>query len=231
MCPGQRGKMKASTKVRPKKKSTFDAQAFLDSAGLAPRIVEYQKSEKVYTQGESAENVLYIQKGGIQLSVVNTVGKEALVGMLGPGDFFGESGMAGQVLRKGTATALTPTTLLVIEKKEMMRVLHAEHAFADRFVAYMLTRNMRIEQDLIDQLFNSSEKRLARTLLLLAQYGQPGKPQTTLPKMSQETLAGMIGTTRSRVNFFMNKFKKMGFIRYDGGLHIDSSLLSVVLHE
>jgi CRP/FNR family cyclic AMP-dependent transcriptional regulator len=223
--------MKASANVHPNKMPTFDAQAFLDSAGLARKIVEYRKSERVYIQGESAENVLYIQKGGIKLSVVNTVGKEVVVGMLGPGDFFGEAGMAGQVLRKGTATAFTPTTLLVIEKKEMMRVLHAEHAFADRFVAYMLTRNMRIEQDLIDQLFNSSEKRLARTLLLLAQYGQPGKPQTTLPKMSQETLAGMIGTTRSRVNFFMNKFKKMGFIRYDGGLHIDSSLLSVVLHE
>ena len=178
-----------------------------------------------------AKNVLYIQKGGIKLSVVNEVGKEAVVAMLGPGDFFGEGGMAGQLVRMGTATAITPTTLLVIEKKEMIRVLHTEHAFSDRFVAYMLSRNIRIEEDLIDQLFNSSEKRLARTLLLLAQYGKQDQPQKMLPKISQETLAEMIGTTRSRVNFFMNKFKKLGFIKYNGGLHIDTSLLSVVLHE
>src|SRR6202163_3049892 len=221
----------SSRKVPSKKNPAFNAQAFLDSAGLARRIVEYQKSEKIYSQGESTNDVLYIQKGGIKLSVVNEVGKEAVVAMLGPGDFFGEGGMAGQLVRMGTATAITPTTLLVIEKKEMIRVLHAEHAFSDRFMAYMLSRNIRIEQDLVDQLFNSSEKRLARTLLLLAQYGQQGNPQTMLPKVSQETLAAMIGTTRSRVNFFMNKFKKLGFIRYNGGLHIDPSLLSVVLHE
>jgi CRP-like cAMP-binding protein len=220
-----------SSKVRPKKKNTFNAQAFLDSAGLARKVVKYQKSEKIYTQGESTENVLYIQEGGIKLSVVNEVGKEAVVSILRPGDFFGEGGMAGQLVRSGTATAIISTTLLVIEKKEMIRVLHAEHAFSDRFLAYMLTRNIRIEQDLIDQLFNSSEKRLARTLLLLAQYGKQRQPQTMLPKISQETLAEMIGTTRSRVNFFMNKFKKLGFIRYNGGLHINSSLLSVVLHE
>jgi CRP-like cAMP-binding protein len=220
-----------SSKVRPKKKNTFNAQAFLDSAGLARKVVKYQKSEKIYTQGESTENVLYIQEGGIKLSVVNEVGKEAVVSILIPGDFFGEGGMAGQLVRSGTATAIISTTLLVIEKKEMIRVLHAEHAFSDRFLAYMLTRNIRIEQDLIDQLFNSSEKRLARTLLLLAQYGKQRQPQTMLPKISQETLAEMIGTTRSRVNFFMNKFKKLGFIRYNGGLHINSSLLSVVLHE
>jgi CRP/FNR family cyclic AMP-dependent transcriptional regulator len=209
----------------------FDAQAFLDSAGVARRIVEYRKSQKIYSQGEQAKNVLYIQKGGIKLSVVNEVGKEAVVAMLGPGDFFGEGGMAGQVVRMGTATAITPTTLLVIEKKEMIRVLHAEHAFSDRFLAYMLSRNIRIEEDLVDQLFNSSEKRLARTLLLLARYGKQDQPQKMLPKVSQETLAEMIGTTRSRVNFFMNKFKKLGFIKYNGGIHIDSSLLSVVLHE
>jgi CRP/FNR family transcriptional regulator, cyclic AMP receptor protein len=221
----------SSRKVRSKKNPAFNAQAFLDSAGLARRIVEYQKSEKIYSQGESTNDVLYIQKGGIKLSVVNEVGKEAVVAMLGPGDFFGEGGMAGQLIRIGTATAITPTTLLVIERKEMIRVLHAEHAFSDHFVAYMLTRNIRIEQDLIDQLFNSSEKRLARTLLLLAQYGKQDQPQKMLPKISQETLAEMIGTTRSRVNFFMNKFKKLGFIRYNGGLHVDPSLLSVVLHE
>jgi CRP/FNR family cyclic AMP-dependent transcriptional regulator len=209
----------------------FDAQAFLDSAGVARRIVEYRKSQKIYSQGEQAKNVLYIQKGGIKLSVVNEVGKEAVVALLGPGDFFGEGGIAGQAVRMGTATAITPTTLLVIEKKEMIRVLHAEHAFSDRFLAYMLSRNIRIEQDLVDQLFNSSEKRLARTLLLLARYGKQDQPQKMLPKVSQETLAEMIGTTRSRVNFFMNKFKKLGFIKYNGGLHINTSLLSVVLHE
>lgn len=219
------------SKVRSKKKHPFNAQVFLDSAGLARKIVEYAKAERIYTQGESSENVLYIQKGTIKLTVVNEVGKEAVVAMLGPGDFFGEGGMAGQLHRIGTATAITPTTLLVIEKKEMIRVLHSEHEFSDRFLAYMLTRNIRIEQDLIDQLFNSSEKRLARTLLLLAQYGKQNKPQTMLPKISQETLAEMIGTTRSRVNFFMNKFKNLGFIKYNGGLHIDPSLLSVVLHE
>jgi CRP-like cAMP-binding protein len=193
--------------------------------------VEYRSSEKIYSQGESSKDVLYIQKGGIKLSVVNEVGKEAVVAMLGPGDFFGEGGMAGQLVRMGTATAITPTTLLVIEKKEMIRVLHAEHAFSDRFMAYMLTRNIRIEQDLIDQLFNSSEKRLARTLLLLARYGKQDEPQKMLPKVSQEMLAEMIGATRSRVNFFMNKFRKLGFIRYNGGIHINTSLLSVVLHE
>ena len=219
-----------SSKVRSKKNPAFNAQAFLDSAGSARKVVEYRSSEKVYTQGESTENVLYIQKGGIKLSVISKFSKEAIVAMLGPGDFFGEGGMAGQLVRMGTATAITPTTLLVIEKKEMIRVLHDEPAFSGRFVAYMLTRNIRIEQDLIDQLFNSSEKRLARTLLLLAQYGKQDKPQT-LPKISQETLSEMVGTTRCRVNFFMNKFKKRGFISYNGGLHINPSLLSVVLHE
>src|SRR5579872_643363 len=187
----------SSNKVRSKKNPAFNAQAFLDSAGLARRIVEYQKSEKIYSQGESTNDVLYIQKGGIKLSVVNEVGKEAVVAMLGPGDFFGEGGMAGQLVRVGTATAITPTTLLVIEKQEMIRVLHGEHAFSDRFLAYMLARNIRVEQDLIDQLFNSSEKRLARTLLLLARYGQQDQPQKVVAKISQETLAEIIGTTRS----------------------------------
>jgi len=221
----------SSGKVRSKKKPVFNAQAFLDSAGLARRIVEYQKTDKIYSQGESTNDVLYIQKGGIKLSVVNEVGKEAVVAMLGPGDFFGEGVMVGQLVRMGTATAITPTTLLVIEKKEMIRVLHTEHAFSDRFVAYMLSRNIRIEEDLVDQLFNSSEKRLARTLLLLARYGKQGQSQTRIPKISQETLAEMIGTTRPRVNLFMKKFKKLGFIKYDDGIHVDSSLLSVVLHE
>jgi len=216
----------SSSNVRSKENPAFNAQAFLDSAGLARKVAEYGKSEKIYPQGESAGNVLYIQKGGIKLSVINEVGKEAVVAMLGPGDFLGEGGVAGQLVRMGTATAITPTTLLVIEKKEMIRVLHTEHAFSDRFLAYMLSRNIRIEQDLVDQLFNSSEKRLARTLLLLARYGKGDQPQKILPKVSQETLAEMIGSSRSRVNFFMNKFKKLGFIKDNGGLHIDSSLLT-----
>src|ERR1700693_3711425 len=191
------------------KMPVFDAQAFLDSAGVARRIVGYRKSQKIYSQGEPAKNVLYIQEGGIRLSVVNEVGKEAVVAMLGPGDFFGEGGMAGQLVRMATATAIAPTTLLVIEKQEMIRVLHAERAFSDHFVAYMLARNIRIEQDLVDQLFNSCEKRLARTLLLLTRYGKRDHPKKMLPKVSQEVLAGVIGATRSRVNFFMNKFKKL----------------------
>jgi len=221
-----------SNKKDIREKPAFNAQLFLDSAGVARKVVPYRRSEKIYSQGDSTETVLYIQKGGVKLSVVNAVGKEAVVAILGPGDFFGEGGLAGQPARMGTATAITPTTLLAIEKKEMIRVLHAEHAFSDRFVAYMLTRNIRTEEDLIDQLFNSSEKRLARTLLLLARYGKQDQPQKMLPKVSQEMLAEMIGTTRPRVNFFMNKFRKLGFIQYNkGGLHINSSLLSVVLHD
>ena len=227
--------MRTSAKIRPKTKSTqkpaFDPQVFLDSAGLARKVVEFRKKETIFSQGDSANNVLYIQTGGVRLSVINEAGKEAVVAILAPGDFFGEGCLAGQPIRIGTATAVTPTTALVIEKKEMIRVLHSEHAFSDRFITYMLSRNIRIEEDLVDHLFNSSEKRLARTLLLLARYGKEDKPQRLLPKIPQETLAEMVGTTRSRVNFFMNKFRKMGFIRYNGGLHINSSLLSVVLHE
>jgi CRP/FNR family transcriptional regulator, cyclic AMP receptor protein len=219
------------SQTRSLRKPAFNAQAFLDSAGIARRIVEYRKSQKIYSQGDRATSVFYIQKGGIKMSVVNEVGKEAVFAILGPGDFFGEGCLSAQNLRMGTATAITPTTLLVIEKKEMIRVLHAEHAFSDRFVAYMLSRNIRIEEDLVDQLFNSSEKRLARTLLLLARYGKESQPVKVIAKISQETLAEMIGTTRGRVNFFMNKFKRLGFIKYNGGLHVDSSLLSVVLHE
>src|ERR1700692_1583838 len=178
----------SSSNARSKKNPAFNLRDFLKSAGLARRIVEYPKSQKIFSQGDPTNNVLYIQKGEIKMSVVNEVGKEAVVGMLGPGDFFGEGGLAGQPVRMGTATAITPTTLLVIEKDEMIRVLHAEHAFSDRFVAYMLERNIRIEQDLIDQLFNSSEKRLARILLLLAQYGTQDQPQKMVPKISQETL-------------------------------------------
>ena len=224
-----------SRNVKFQRKSTqkpaFDAQAFLDSAGLARKVTEFRKKEAIFSQGDPAKDVLYIQKGGVRLSVINEAGKEAVVAVLGPGDFFGEGCMAGQPIRIGTATAISATTALVIEKKEMIRVLHSEHAFSDRFITYMLSRNIRIEEDLVDQLFNSREKRLARTLLLLARYGKEDKPHGVLPKVSQEVLAEMVGTTRSRVNFFMNKFKKLGFIKYNGGLQINTSLLSVVLHE
>ena len=216
---------------RTAKMPVFDAQAFLDSAGVARKVKEFEKKEAIFSQGDPAKNVLYIQKGGVRLSVVNETGNEAVVAILGPGDFFGEGCLAGQPIRIGSATAITATTALVIEKKEMIRVLHVEHAFSDRFITYILSRNIRVEEDLVDQLFNSSEKRLARTLLLLARYGKEDKPQKMLPKISQEMLAEMVGTTRSRVNFFMNKFRKLGFIKYNGGLHIDTSLLSVVLHE
>jgi CRP/FNR family transcriptional regulator, cyclic AMP receptor protein len=221
----------SSSKSKSNKKHTFNAQVFLNSAGVARRVVEYRKSQKIYSQDDPATSVMYVQEGVVKLSVVNEVGKEAVLTILGPSDFFGEGGMAGQSARTGTATAITPTTLLVIEKNEMIRVLHAEHAFSDRFVSYMLSRNIRIEEDLVDQLFNSSEKRLARTLLLLARYGKEDQLHGLLPKVSQETLAEMIGTTRSRVNFFMNKFRKLDFIRYDGGLRINTSLLNVVLHD
>jgi CRP/FNR family transcriptional regulator, cyclic AMP receptor protein len=209
----------------------FDPQAFLDSAGVARKVKKFKRAEVVYSQGDAAKSVMYIQEGGVKLSVVSEGGKEAVVAMLGPGDFFGEGCLAGQSVRMGTATAITPSTVLVIEKREMFKVLHEQHALSDRFIAFMLARNIRIEEDLVDQLFNSSEKRLARTLLLLARYGSEDKPHGVFPKVSQETLAEMIGTTRSRVNFFMNKFRKLGFIRYNGGLQINTSLLSVVLHD
>ncbi len=223
--------MKTTKKAIRPRPPTFDVQAFLDSAGLARTIMEYQAKDTIFTQGDLGKEVMYIQKGSIKLSVVSKTGKEAVVAMLKPGDFVGESALAGQPMRMATATAIVPVTLLVIGLKEMIRVLHVEHEFSDRFIAYMVGRNIRIEEDLVDQLFNSSEKRLARTLLLLARYGNHEKPQFVLPKISQETLAEMVGTTRSRVNFFMNKFKKLGFINYDGGLHVNDSLLSVVLHD
>lgn len=213
------------------KKEAFNAQAFLDSAGVARKVKEFKKAELVYSQGDAAKNVMYVQEGGVKLSVVNEVGKEAVVAILGPGDFFGEGCLAGQSVRMGTATAVTHSTVLVIEKSEMFKVLHEQHDLSDRFISFMLARNIRIEEDLVDQLFNSSEKRLARTLLLLARYGKEDQPHGLLPKISQETLAEMIGTTRSRVNFFMNKFRKLGFIKYNGGLQINTSLLSVVLHD
>jgi CRP/FNR family cyclic AMP-dependent transcriptional regulator len=213
------------------KRAAFDAQAFLDSAGIRRKVVEYPKKSAIFGQGDPATHVLYIQHGGVKLSVVNASGKEAVLAHLQPGDFFGEGCLAGQPMRMGSATSTAATTVLAIDKEEMIRVLHAEHAFSDRFITFMLSRNIRVEEDLIDQLFNSTEKRLARTLLLLARYGKKDEPQKILPKISQETLAEMIGTTRSRVNLFMNKFKKLGFIDNTDGLEINSSLLSVVLHD
>ena len=227
MSPG----MPKKTKTLSKGQMTFDVRAFLDSAGVSRKAKNYRAGETIFSQGETAKSVMYVQAGGIKLSVTSKGGKEAVVAMLGAGDFFGEGCLAGQSVRMGTATAITPSTVLVIEKSEMFKVLHEQHALSDRFIAFMLARNIRIEEDLIDQLFNSSEKRLARTLLLLARYGSEDKPHGVLPKVSQETLAEMIGTTRSRVNFFMNKFRKLGFIRYNGGLQINTSLLSVVLHD
>jgi CRP/FNR family cyclic AMP-dependent transcriptional regulator len=210
---------------------SFNVQAFLDSTGVARTIVEYRRAEVIFSQGAACENVMYLQTGGVKLSVLSKTGREAVVAILGPGDFFGEGCLAGQPVRIGTATAIAPSAVLVVEKDTMLRLLHRQHALSDRFISYMLTRNIRIEADLVDQLFNSSEKRLARALLLLARYGQQDAPQRVVPKMSQKTLADMVGTTRSRVNFFMNKFKRLGFIEDNGELKINASLLSVVLHE
>jgi CRP/FNR family transcriptional regulator, cyclic AMP receptor protein len=216
--------------VEPKSRRGFDVEVYLESTGPARQVVKYRRGEVVFSQGDPSNDVRYIQKGGVKLSVLSRIGKEAVVAMLAPGDFFGEGALAGQSIRIETATAVVPTSVLVIEKEAMVRLLHEEPTFSDRFISYMLGRNIRIEADLIDQLFNSSEKRLARTLLLLARYGQ-ASPQRTLPKISQETLAEMIGATRSRVNFFMNKFRKLGLIEYNGGLKINSALLSIVLHD
>jgi CRP/FNR family cyclic AMP-dependent transcriptional regulator len=209
----------------------FDVKLFLDSAGLGRRVGKFRGKETVFTQGDPAKTVIYIQEGGVRLTVVNEVGREAVVAILGPGEFFGEGCLAGQSICMATATAIAPTTVLIIEKDEMIRALHEEHEFSDRFITYMLARNVRVEEDLVNQLFNSTEKRLARTLLMLARYGVQGSPQKALPKVSQEMLAEMIGTTRSRVNLFMNKFRKLGFIEYNGEIHVNNALLSVVLHE
>jgi CRP/FNR family transcriptional regulator, cyclic AMP receptor protein len=217
--------------MKSKHKGPFNAQAFLDSAGISKKIVEYRRSEAIFTQGDACEHVLYVQKGGVKLSVLSKGGREAVVAILGPGEFFGEGCLAGQAVRMGSATAMTDSTVLLVDKEQMIRLLHKQHALSDRFIAHMLARNIRIEEDLIDQLFNSSEKRLARTLLLLARYGKHDKPVRAVPTISQETLAEMIGTTRSRVNFFMKKFQRLGFIDYTDGLKVDNSLLTVVLHD
>jgi CRP/FNR family cyclic AMP-dependent transcriptional regulator len=217
--------------MEAKSKHSFDAEAFLNSPGVARTLVDYQPAAAIYSQGDPSDTVLYIQHGSVKLSVLSKTGKEAVVGMLGPGDFFGEGALAGQPVRLATATAMTASTILVVAKRQMIRLLHRQHALSDRFIAYLLARNSRLEEDLVDQLFSASEKRLARTLLLLARYGKPEGPRRVLPKISQSVLAEMVGTTRSRVNFFMNKFRKLGFIDYNGGLKVHDALLSVVLHD
>jgi len=219
-------------RVQPRKQRlAFDAEAFFKSAGSARRIATYPRGTTVFSQGQPSDSVMYIQKGGVKISVLSRTGKEAVVAMLGPGDFFGEGALTGQSIRIGTATATAPTTVLTIKKDVMLRLLHDEPSFSEHFISYMLARNLRIEADLVDHLFNSSEKRLARALLLLARYGDQGGPERRIPRISQETLAEMIGTTRSRVNFFMNKFRDLGFVEYNGDIKVNTSLLGVVLHD
>jgi CRP/FNR family cyclic AMP-dependent transcriptional regulator len=211
--------------------SIFDPAVFLTTAGSGKSSREYRNREKVFSQADSATSVFYIRKGKIKLSVVSQQGKEAVIAVLGPDDFFGEGCLAGQPLRMASATAISESSILRIEKDRMIRMLHDEPTFSQMFVSYLLTRTIRVEEDLIDHLFNSSEKRLARILLLLANFGKEGKPEPVIAKISQETLAEMVGTTRSRVSYFMNKFRKLGFIEYNGRLEVHSSLLSVVLHD
>jgi CRP/FNR family cyclic AMP-dependent transcriptional regulator len=214
------------------KKPKFDTKTFLSTIECGRKVAVVRKKQTIFVQGDSSDAVFYIQKGKVRLTVVSKSGKEATIGILNDGDFFGEGCLAGQPLRLCSATAMTDCSVMQIDKKSMMQVLHREHAFSDMFVAYLLTRNVRYEEDLVDQLFNSSEKRLARLLLLLAHFGKEGKPEAVIPKMSQETLAEMIGTTRSRVSFFMNRFRKLGFVGYgESGLQVHSSLLNVVLHD
>ncbi len=217
--------------MTPKAKPLFDPKSFLAKVGEGKTIAEYSKSQMVFSQGDPANAVFYIQKGKVKLTVVSNAGKEAVIALLGAGDFLGEGCLAGQPLRMATATAISSSSIVRLEKEAMIRVLHEEAAFSEMFLSYVLSRNMRIEEDLVDQLFNSSERRLARVLLLLSHFGKEGKPEPVIAKISQETLAEMIGTTRSRVSFFMNKFRKMGFIEYNGGLHVHSSLLNIVLHD
>jgi CRP/FNR family transcriptional regulator, cyclic AMP receptor protein len=209
----------------------FDAEAFLDSSGIARKLTIFQRAETIFSQGDVCDSVMYIQKGGVKLSVRSRTGREAIVAMLGPGEFFGEGCLAGQPLRMGNATAITSSTVLVIKKQTMLRLLHKKRELADRFIAHMLGTNIRIEEDLLGQLFSHDEKRLARALLLLARYGMNEEPLRVLPKVSLQKLARMAGTTRSNVDFFMKKFKKLGFIVDDNGLTVNNSLLSVVLHE
>ena len=217
--------------IAGKKEREFNPNTFLATIGEGRKILEVLKKQPIFTQGDPADAVFYVQKGKVRLTVVSKGGKEATIGIVGERNFFGEGSLAGQLLRMGSASAMTDCELLRVDKKAMMNVLHREHTFSDMFVAYLLARNIRYEEDLVDQLFNSSEKRLARILLLLAHFGKETIPDAVVPQVSQETLAEMIGTTRSRVSFFMNRFRKLGFIHYNGGLKVHSSLLNVVLHD
>ena len=214
-----------------KKRRRFDPKTFLSTIDWGRAIVTFPKKRTIFAQGDSADSVFYVQNGKVKLTVLSKSGKEATIGILNQGDFFGEGCLTGQALRMCSVTAITDCAVMRINKKSMMEVIHRERAFSDMFVAYLLTRTIRYEEDLIDQLFNSSEKRLARVLLLLARFGKEGEPEVAIPKISQETLAEMVGTTRGRVNFFMNRFRKLGFVRYNGELEVHSSLLSVVLHD
>jgi CRP/FNR family transcriptional regulator, cyclic AMP receptor protein len=216
---------------KPKAARVFDTGDYLETSGIKRKIVNYRQGQRIFSQGDGSTSVLFLQSGSVKIAVTSSTGKEAVIALLQPGDFFGEGCIAGQPLRVATATAMTPASVLEIEQREMTRVLHEEHEFSDRFVAHMLKRNVRVEEDLVDQLFNSSEKRLARALLLIARYGNEKKPEKIVARVSQETLAEMIGTTRSRVSYFMNKFRKLGFIKYNGGLHVNDSLLRVILHD
>ncbi len=216
---------------RTMESTKFDATSFLGSAGLAGTLVDYRPAERIYAQGDPADSILYIQQGTVKLSVLSHAGREAVVGILAEEDFFGEGALAGQRVRLGTAAALTASRIRIIPKQQMIRLLHQEHALSDRFIAHILSRNRRLEDDLVDQLFNASEQRLARTLLLLARYGKPDGPNRVLPRISQTVLAEIVGTTRSRVNVFMNKFRKLGFIEYNGALKVHGDLLSVVLRD
>jgi CRP/FNR family transcriptional regulator, cyclic AMP receptor protein len=226
--------MAKKTNIRPQPPAGptvhFDLRKFLDSSGIARRITNYRKATAIFSQGDAAREVYYLQHGNVKISVLSRSGKTAVVATLGPGDFFGEGALAGQPRRIATAVAMSPCTIMVIEKPKMIEVLRTQHALADRFLQHMLARNVRIEEDWVDKLFNSSEKRLARALLLMARYGMPDQ-ELILPRMSQATLAEMVGTTRSRINFFMNKFRKLGFVTYNGGLKVNGSLITVVLHD
>jgi len=212
-------------------KAAFSTQTFLESAGMARNVAQFRIKATIFTQGDRANSIMYIQKGRVKLSIVNEAGKEAVLAVLEPGDFLGEGCLTDQTIRIGTATAIAPTTLLMIDKKEMIRTLREEREFSDRLISYMLSRNIRVEEDLVDHLFNLTEKRLARTLLLLARYGKMNQPGEVVPKVSQEVLGEMIGATRAHVNLFMSKFKKLGFIIYGDGLHVNGSLLSRVLQD
>jgi CRP-like cAMP-binding protein len=217
--------------MKRKAKPAFDPRAFLAKVGKGRTLADYTKNQRIFSQGDPADALFYIQKGKVKLTVVSKQGKEAVVAILGVNDFFGEGCLAGQPLRMASASAMGGCSVTRLQKSGVVRMLHSEPAFSELFLHHMLSRNIRIEEDLVDQLFNSSEKRLARVLLLLANFGKDGKPELVIPKISQETLAEMVGTTRSRVSFFMNRFRDMGFIEYNGGLEVHSSLLSIVLHD